>query len=158
MVFAFHTLEAYLNYVGELLAPEIWADERRFFSKRPYRGFDGKLRKVLELVELAEPDRGARPYQTVWLLKEFRDTIAHARPEHFGNTVDHLADTEPSLHKTPLDSLVTEELADRAKTDIEQFIEQIHASARSKVYNVWFGSVALSGPLQFSSGSTRLAP
>jgi hypothetical protein len=46
MVFAFHTLDAYLNYAGEHLAPEIWQNEGEFFAKQPYRGFDGKIRKV----------------------------------------------------------------------------------------------------------------
>src|SRR5688572_20133205 len=57
MTFAFHTLEAYLNYVGEKLAPDIWKDERNYFRKEPFRGFDGKVRKVLELVGVAEPAR-----------------------------------------------------------------------------------------------------
>ena len=46
MVFAFHTVEAYLNYIGELLAPDIWKDERNFFRREPYRGWDGKLDEV----------------------------------------------------------------------------------------------------------------
>src|SRR4051794_31296704 len=32
MVFAFHAVEAYLNFVGELLAPDIWKNEREFFK------------------------------------------------------------------------------------------------------------------------------
>jgi hypothetical protein len=48
MVFGFHTVEAYLNFVGERLAPEIWDDERNYFRREPYRGWDGKLRKVMD--------------------------------------------------------------------------------------------------------------
>src|SRR6476661_401985 len=78
MVFALHALEAYLNYVGEHLAPRIWKDERNFFHNEPYRGFDGKIRKILELTHIAEPERDQRPYSTVWLLKDLRDQISHA--------------------------------------------------------------------------------
>jgi len=31
MVFAFHTVEAYVNFAGEQLAPAIWADEQNNF-------------------------------------------------------------------------------------------------------------------------------
>jgi hypothetical protein len=48
MVFGFQTVEAYLNFVGERLAPEIWDDERNYFRREPYRGWDGKLRKVMD--------------------------------------------------------------------------------------------------------------
>jgi hypothetical protein len=37
-VFAYHTVEAHLNYVGERIAPEIWQDEWNYFRKEPYRG------------------------------------------------------------------------------------------------------------------------
>ena len=158
MVFAFHTFEAYLNYAGELLAPETWANERNFFSKQPYRGFDGKVRKILELADLPEPSRAIRPYSTIWMLKAFRDTIAHARPERFGSAVEHSTEDEPSLHATPMDATVTRDNADRAKVDVETFIEQIHVAAKPKISDIWFGPSALSGPLQFSSGSTTLAP
>jgi hypothetical protein len=52
LVFASHVVEAYLNYVGERLAPDIWKDERNYFRKEPYRGWEGKLRKVFELAGL----------------------------------------------------------------------------------------------------------
>jgi hypothetical protein len=35
MVFGFHTVEAYLNFVGERLDPAIWQNERDFFRKEP---------------------------------------------------------------------------------------------------------------------------
>jgi hypothetical protein len=58
MVFGFHTVEAYLNYLGECLAPAIWQDERNYFRREPYRGLDGKLRKVMELVGLTMAGAG----------------------------------------------------------------------------------------------------
>ena len=64
VTFAFHALEAYVNFAGEHLAPDLWADEQNSFRKDPYRGWKGKLRKVLELTNVPwEPD--ARPLRTV---------------------------------------------------------------------------------------------
>jgi hypothetical protein len=92
MVFAFHTVEAYLNFVGERLAPNIWSDERNFFRKEPYRGWDGKLRKVMEIVGLPMMPND-RPLKTILELKELRDLIVHGRPERLTGEVLHMQGT-----------------------------------------------------------------
>src|SRR5579872_1595803 len=87
-VFAYHTVEAYLNYVGERVAPEIWKDERNYFRNEPYRGALGKLRKVMDLVGLPwTPDN--RPLKTVLDLKEIRDLIVHGKAEKLQGEVIH---------------------------------------------------------------------
>jgi hypothetical protein len=43
MVFAFHSLEGYLNFVGDKIAPELWADERETFKNT---GLFGKLAAI----------------------------------------------------------------------------------------------------------------
>ena len=63
MLFALHAFEAYLNFLGMRLAPDLWNDEQNFFRKEPYRGFEGKVRKVFELCRLTESDRLAKPYR-----------------------------------------------------------------------------------------------
>lgn len=156
MVFAFHALEAYLNYVGELLAPQIWIDERNYFRKEPYRGFDGKVRKVLELCGLPEPKRELRPYKTVWDLKELRDLMAHAKPERLALDVHHHIDEEPPLLSTSLDTTVTAENAQNAYEDIATFAQSLHNAARSEISDIWFGDFAFGGVHQFGSGSTSL--
>jgi hypothetical protein len=149
MVFASHTLEAYLNFVGERLDPAFWKDERRHFRAT---GFDGKVRKVLELCQIEEPNRTDRPYHTVWKLKELRDRIAHAKPERFSATTVHSADVEPDLYGTPLDGLVTHQQACEAAEDVKKFIAMIHSAAKRRVSDVGFGTDALSGILQHSTG------
>lgn len=156
MVFASHAFEAYLNYVGQLLAPAIWADERNFFRREPYRGFDGKVRKVLELVGVTEPDRSVRPYKTVWSLKGLRDLMAHAKPENLLLDVDHPVDEEPPLLTTALDAVVTAASAKEAREDIKSVAQTIHSAARSKISDIWFGDLAFGGVLQYGGGSTSL--
>ena len=157
MVFVSHALEAYLNFVGGRVAPELWKNEREFFRKEPYRGFDGKVRKVLELVELPEPSRDSRPYSAVWLLKDLRDRIAHAKPMTFCTVVEHSADDEPSMLRSPLRDIVSNENARRARDDIREFIDSVHKAATPKVSDMWFGDAAFGGTLQYSSRGSTLA-
>jgi hypothetical protein len=157
MVFGFHTLEAYLNFLGERLDPNTWADERNFFRREPYRGFDGKLKKVLELAGMASPNFDARPYSAIASLKRLRDTIAHGKLESFSTTIVHPADEEPEPHMSELHVLVTKAQATQALADIEQFIEELHACAKNRLPDVWAAEEALRGPLQWSVRRTTRA-
>lgn len=157
MVFAFHTLEAYLNFVGERLAPAIWADERNFFRKAPYRGFDGKLKKVLELCVMPQPDFSVRPYSVVPILKRLRDTIAHGKVDAFESTVVHPTGKEVDPYTTSLDLAVTEAGAQQAVADLEAFVEELHTFAKVQLSDVWAMDKALRGPLQWSTRHTTHA-
>lgn len=157
MVFASHTLEAYLNYCGEKLAPDIWANEREYFRREPYRGFDGKVRKVLQLVGLTEPPRNARPYSSVWLLKNLRDLIAHAKTERIVATYQHSSGDPPLFHQTGLVGIVSASNASMVRQDIREFIDAIHERARPLVGNDPYFATdePLEGVLSYTAGTTR---
>lgn len=155
MTFTFHALEAYLNYVGEKLAPDIWKDERNYFKRTSYRGFDGRIRKVFELADLVEPSRDERPYKSVWLLKGLRDLMAHGKTEKIEIVFEHGADEDSPWSRTPLDSLVTEENAAMARDDVYEIAQSIHDASRRKIDDVWFGKVPFGGALQHDEGFAR---
>lgn len=154
MVFALHALEAYLNFVGGRLAPNIWKIEREFFRNEPYRGFGGKVKKVLELADLVEPARDIRPYSTVWLLKDLRDLIVHAKPYEFTKLIDNTIDEDSQWNLTDFDSLVSRDNAQRARDDIKVFVESIHTAAKSKTADLWLWGAPFDGIIQHSSGQT----
>jgi hypothetical protein len=154
MVFAFHTLEAYLNCAGERIAPEFWKDERVHFRST---GFAGKLRKILELCNVPEPDKNTRPYSTVWQLKILRDRIAHARPERFSDDFVDANDSDVNaLFRAPLGGVITHENARKAAEDIKGLIWQIHHAAKPLIHDddLWFVAHPLEGALSYSTGST----
>jgi len=159
MLFAFHTVEAYLNFVGDRLAPQIWKDEQNYFRQEGYRGFKGKLRKVMELVDLGLSSK-ERPLKTVYELKELRDMIAHGKPEKLTGETVHTQGSEvtpvSTLHSmfTPKEKLAT------AVCDVRQLLKLIHTRAAPKVKNdSWFGDDPLCGAeAYYSSGSTTLEP
>jgi hypothetical protein len=162
MVFAFHAVEAYLNFVGELLAPDIWKNERDYFKKLPYRGFSGKLRKVMELVGHTA-DENARPLKTVLELKRLRDLIAHGRSERFEGSITHGSDEEPGY---PLSTLRSQVLPRHRLAlivaDVEVFLNSLQALAGAKLRaegmnDPWFGREALRGPSWYASRNTTLA-
>lgn len=150
MVFAFHTIEAYFNFVGERLAPEIWKDERNFFRQEPYRGWGGKLSKILELVGLSlTPD--SRPQKTIFELKQLRDLIAHGKAEKRSGVLLHREGTDAPYPEFTLRSMFTpKEKITMAIQDVDQFANQIHALALPMVNDPLFGKDALRGALSHS--------
>ena len=124
MVFAFHTLEAYLNFIGVRL--------RSTFVDPPYLSFEKKLREVMQRLDLAEPDRSVRPYRTIWDLKGLRDEIAHGKHVQFLRVFEHDASEEPRMAGGFLDARVTKRGAVRAVQDVRRFIRFIHEAAKVK--------------------------
>jgi hypothetical protein len=159
MVFGFHTVETYLNFIGERLDPETWQNERDFFRNEPYRGWNGKLRKVMELVELPLPEPVERPLKTILELKKLRDLIAHPKSEKLAGKMTHNDGTESPYLASALRSMYTpKEKMTMAVCDVEQFLNQIHKIAKLKVNDdIWFGNEALRGPYQNSVRSTSLS-
>ena len=107
MLLAYLTLESYVNFLGDRLAPEIWKIERDFFNKHPYKGMSGKLKKIFEIIEVDEPNKGKRPYQTIQKLKQLRDYLSHGKPDKYTKVVIHHKDEAPPLFHSKLDTLAS---------------------------------------------------
>lgn len=159
VTFAFHALEAYVNFAGEHLAPDLWADEQNSFRKEPYRGWKGKLRKAFELTEVPwEPD--TRPLKTVLELQELRDSIAHGKAERFSGTFNHDTDVHklmPTLPNSRIRSMVLpKERLGEVLDDVRSLLEQMHPVVASSVDDPFFKATAVGGPAAWMSRSTSL--
>lgn len=159
VTFAFHALEAYVNFAGEHLAPDLWADEQNSFRKDPYRGWKGKLRKILELTNVPwEPD--ARPLKTIIELQELRDSIAHGKAERFSDTFDHDAEIDelmPSLPNSKIRSMVLpKSRLDEVLEDVRTILDRMHPAVAATVDDPFFKATAVGGPAAWMSRSTSL--
>ena len=79
MVMQFFAFEAYINYLGVVIADDVWANERKFFSEKPFRGTLGKYLFLAKLLLLAKPNFTHGNGQVLKLLNEIRDTAAHGK-------------------------------------------------------------------------------
>lgn len=155
MVFSFHAMEAYLNYVGLRLAPEIWENEREHFRKT---GFKGKLREVMNRAGLGWAS-GKRPLQTVLELEKLRNAVAHGRPEKRTGKILYAEDSEPPYPVFTLRSMFTpKQKMSKAVHDVEQLANEIQKATRLKlkVKDVWFRDEAFRGPISHSTRTTTL--
>lgn len=68
--------EAFVNFLGYVVRPELWADEKVNFKGK---GLEAKLEAIVERAPSFQWKKGGRPYQLVRALETFRDMAAHGK-------------------------------------------------------------------------------
>ncbi len=143
MVFASHTLEGYLNFIGDEILRELWKNEREEFSKI---GITGKLATISKACGLEPFERGRRPYSTVEALKTLRDCIAHPKTHKPKSSTVYSEGKEPPMFpKTYLEGLISRQKAERARDDVRNIVARIHAAAVAKFPDLHLGDDGLEG-------------
>ena len=153
MIFAFHSMEGYLNYIGEKIAPELWMDERATFGKT---GLSGKLNVICERCGIGTPNKGKRPHATASELNKLRDRMAHPKTHRVRGTVKFTNNKPPPLFpKSYLAGLVSHLKALRARDDVKRITDEIHSAAIRQFPDAGLGPDALDGIQSMRSASTR---
>ena len=154
MVFASHTLEGYLNFIGSTILPEVWKNERKEFKKT---GITGKLAAILAECGLEPFDKGCRPHSTIKALKTLRNSIAHPRTCKPKSSTVYSEGKEPPLFpKTYLATLVSHEKAERARDDVRCIVDRIQAAAVAKFPKLRLGDDGLEGIISQHTHHTKL--
>jgi hypothetical protein len=153
MVFAFLSLEAYLNFAGARLDPDYWKNERAHFAKT---GFDGKLKKVLALVAVHH-QAGKRPFTTLQQLSALRDLVAHGKTMPIKRRIRHALGDPPLLDRAPLTDLVTERRTAIAVADVRNLAQKIHVGGKKAMaHDSWWGDGPFGGITMHVGGGTTV--
>ena len=128
MLMGYMTFEAYINFLGSRLQPELWKGERTEFRAPPYNGARGKLLKLCELHSVPYPDKGRRPFQSIIKLNALRDLVAHGKPEIFEVVARHVEGTYSAMVKSTLEQFVSGKKAEETIGDLKTLIESLHAA------------------------------
>ena len=134
MTMAYFCYEAFLNHLLHYIAPDIFANEKEYFSKAPYQGTEGKLKKVCELTGIDFPNKGDTQYQQIRLLKELRDFVAHGKTEQYSSIIEAKSGHEATEVQSKLYELVSKKNAERAIPLLKEFIISINSKVRTKTH------------------------
>ena len=121
------TFESRLNFIGEQKVEDF--KERRWFDK--------KVEIVLKALGL-EPDFAIRPYSSIKELKNFRDTIAHGKPDTI--EVDETVDFQPGTNYDDFDlrgeweAFLTINFMRQCSDDIDQIWSEWVANAEIELH------------------------
>ena len=150
--------EAYLNYLGEEMLPDIWTDERKFFSSEPYRGTEGKLKRISEEIEWSLPPKSRKPLSGVIELQSLRDKMVHAKPKKEAYRRTHKEDESPPTPSTWLYREAPVRKVRALVADVEAFAVSLHnAVLQSEFRYVVFGSHPFLGALGFGTHTVESA-
>lgn len=129
MLFIYFTFEGYLNWIGSLIAPKVWSNERSFFSKRSYKGTLGKYRYLRKLLHLPEPDFSKGAVQTLRSLEKLRNDAVHSKQERGTRVIKFHKDHHPPDYEGNLAKLVSLSKAERTMRHCEEVINELHVKA-----------------------------
>lgn len=145
----FFALEGYLNWLGQAVAPEVWDQERSFFSRAPFQGALGKLHYLQTILHTDPLEKNARPFTTLEKLQELRHALAHPKREKGERMVDGELPEFMTRYRGRLDRLVSRAFAHEAKEDISRVAEDLHKAATRFYPNAMPNSLPFSGLMGF---------
>ncbi len=131
MLMMYFAFEGYLNWLGHLIAPEVWDKEKDFFNRPPYQGTLGKYQFLSKVLVLQAPDKSVGPFHTVKELQQLRDKAVHPRTESGKRSVKFTEDKFPPNYRSWLSTKVSANKRDRAEKNIEALVNEIHQAARA---------------------------
>ena len=124
---AFLAYEAFINYLGHVLAPELWADEKANFKGK---GLEGKLDAIVKKLHAYRWEKGANPYQAIKRLEAFRDMVAHGKVIVSQYTTDQKNDGTHYRYQHPWDEYLSLTEVSKARTYIQTFSQSLLEAAR----------------------------
>ncbi|TLG75168.1 hypothetical protein [Methylocystis sp. B8] len=153
MVFAFHSIEGYLNFVGEKIAPDLWKNEKHEFGNDLYK----KLKAICERCEIDPPEKSKCPYSTIEALKDLRNKMTHPKTHRAKEETKFTDGQEPEIFSpTHLETLVSHEKALLARDDVRKIADLIHPAARGRFPDSGLGSDPFDGITSMRNSSTSL--
>jgi|ERR1700733_200799 len=128
LIFRAFALEAFLNWLGPQLFPH-WKYLERLTPRE-------KLDLLADIIQV-KPQYGSRPWQIVKDLFDFRNALAHGKPEDVSSEgyvalKDILESGKQDLVLTDWENFVTEKNATRAKEDVEKIATVLYKTANVK--------------------------
>jgi hypothetical protein len=76
LMMSFMAYEAFVNFCGFVLVPEVWKEEKKYFKNK---GIEGKLAVMIDKLPNFVWRKGEMPYQRIKELEAFRDIVAHGK-------------------------------------------------------------------------------
>ena len=157
MLMAYFAIEAYANFLLDVMDPALFAAEKEKFGG----GLEGKIEWAYGLAGL-KLDKGKRPYQTLSALTELRQRVVHAKPNRYEKRLEGVdPDALPMFEPGELERRVTPAEWRRALDAVSEICEALRgpiyeradANQRLRLQNS-----ALEGSTQIQTVRTSVQP
>lgn len=127
LLVTFLAYEAFVNFCGHVLLPEVWKQEKKNFR-------DKSLEYKVEIIAASLPKfvwcKGERPYQTIRSLSAFRDLVAHGKVQINEYLAEHQDEGTHFTFAHAWDNYLTNERLSRSRIDTQLFCESLLVAMR----------------------------
>lgn len=119
--------EAFINFCGHTLAPELWVDEKLNFKGK---GLEAKIATIAKKMHSFSWNKGVAPYQSIKDLELFRDMVAHGKIVTSRYEAEIKDDGTHFIFEHPWDKYLSLEAVVRARNNIKEFSQSLLVAAR----------------------------
>jgi hypothetical protein len=141
--------EAFINFSGYLLLPEVWIEEKNNFLNK---GIEDKVDAITKILPDYTWTKGERPYQTIKKLWTFRNIAVHGKIQF--RTYERDLEAFPNfIFEHEWDRYLKKEFVIVSRTDVKQFCQTLVVAMRIKLFDeprLCFD--AFEGPRGFATG------
>ena len=149
LLISYMAYEAFVNFCGQVLLPDLWRDEKRTFKGK---GIEGKLEAISEKLGTFSWSKGTTPYQTIRKLENFRDLVAHGKIQSRQYRATENDDGSPHIEfKHEWDSFLTVNAVREARAAILSFCQSLLVEMRKSSDHPHLTADAFHGSLASAS-------
>ena len=150
---SFMAFEAFVNFCGFVLLPELWKKEKKHFKGK---GIEGKLAVIANKLPNFSWRKGEPPYQRIKKLEAFRDLVAHGKVIATQYVTEQRDDGSHFRFKHPWDNYLSVDVVKNARADIQSFCQALVVELRKASDHPHLSFKAFQGaPASGSSVSER---
>nr|MBI3611907.1 hypothetical protein [Nitrospirota bacterium] len=127
LLMSFMAFEAFVNFCGFVLLPELWKEEKKHFKGK---GIEGKLDEIVARLPNFTWRKGERPYQRIRNLEDFRDIVSHGKVVATQYVVERKEDGSHFQFKHSWDTYLSVDAVKSARADIKSFCQSLLVELR----------------------------
>lgn len=150
LLMSFMAFEAFVNFCGFVLLPEIWKEEKKHFKGK---GIEGKLEKIIAKLPDFTWRKGEALYQRISNLEDFRDIVAHGKVVATQYVAERKEDRSHFQFKYAWDAYLSVDAVKSARADIKSFCQSLLVELRKHSDHLHLNFDAFEGSLASASGT-----
>jgi hypothetical protein len=145
--------EAFINFCGFAILPDLWEEEKKHFKGK---GIEGKIEAIVGELPNFTWRKGESPYQRIANLEDFRDIVAHGKVVGASYVAERKEDGGHYTFKHSWDTYLSIEAVNLARANIKEFCQSLLIELRKKSdHHPHLNFDAFEGVLASGQGSSR---
>lgn len=152
LLMSFLAYEAFVNFCGFVILPDLWKDEKKHFKGK---GIEGKLKRIIAELPGFVWRKGEPPYQRIRRLEAFRDAVAHGKVIAKQYVAERKEDGTHFQFRYPWEEYLAIDVVKVARDDIRVFCQLLLVELRKKSDHLHLTFDAFEGSLATGTSASK---